>query len=554
MIGVIAKTEDQTVISEFFELFKTPWEPHVAGRQYDVVLTTNGECFEGIAAKLILQYSGDTLDSDSVNGFEITSRASGSSLSYKDNQIPVFGELIRFKSPEPGVPLDEVDPAAIVRRQLESSRLVVRVGYNLFDEIRTLLTTGQPAAEASIPTVELHIAFLRDLIVSNCIQLIEIPPVPDGYRFIVCLTHDVDHPSILNHKLDHTMFGFLHRAALGSLVSWVRGRIALRTMLRNWLAVLKLPFVYIGIAKDFWSGFEDRYFHVEKAIPSTFFVIPFKNRSGKDIDGPAPAFRASGYAAREIKGAIERIVARGCEVGLHGIDAWCDCASAREEIGELQRLAKTANLGVRMHWLYYGEESASILDEAGAVFDSSIGYRETVGYRTGTTQAYKPFKATHLLELPMHVMDTALFYPSYMNLTQDQAKVRVRSMVDNLDQFGGCITMNWHDRSLAPERLWDECYIELLEDMRARGAWFATASQATDWFRMRRSATIEQGRVKVGMMTDRSTESLGALPGLQLRIHEADERNRIDFRKIETGSSIAVARRSETQEPARISR
>ena len=68
------------------------------------------------------------------------------------------------------------------------------------------------------PTLDLHIAVLRDLIVASGAPLVEIPPVPEGYRFIACLTHDVDHPSIRQHRFDHTMFGFLYRAVVHSLV------------------------------------------------------------------------------------------------------------------------------------------------------------------------------------------------------------------------------------------------------------------------------------------------------------------------------------------------
>ena len=53
---------------------------------------------------------------------------------------------------------------------------------------------------------------------------------------------------------------------------------------------------------------------------------------------------------------------------------------------------------------------------AGATYDSTIGYNETVGYRAGTTQVYKPLEMTRLLELPLHVMDTAMFYPAYRAL------------------------------------------------------------------------------------------------------------------------------------------
>ena len=42
MIGVLARPTDLESAHEFFELFKTPWEPAVAGQKYRVVLSTAG--------------------------------------------------------------------------------------------------------------------------------------------------------------------------------------------------------------------------------------------------------------------------------------------------------------------------------------------------------------------------------------------------------------------------------------------------------------------------------------------------------------------------------
>ncbi len=61
MIGVIANPAEHLVIREFFELFKTPWEFYRDGRQYDVLLTTNGEITNSDAAKLVLVYAGQTI-------------------------------------------------------------------------------------------------------------------------------------------------------------------------------------------------------------------------------------------------------------------------------------------------------------------------------------------------------------------------------------------------------------------------------------------------------------------------------------------------------------
>ena len=87
---------------------------------------------------------------------------------------------------------------------------------------------------------------------------------------------------------------------------------------------------------------------------------------------------------------IARLGAAGCEVALHGIDAWIDSSKGREELDEIRRLTRDSGIGVRMHWLYYDRNRPRTLESAGATYDSTVGYNETVGYRAGTTQAYQP--------------------------------------------------------------------------------------------------------------------------------------------------------------------
>src|SRR4029077_5024773 len=124
--------------------------------------------------------------------------------------------------------------------------------------------------------------------------------------------------------------------------------------------------------------------------PSTFFVIPYRDYPGRRADGWAPAFRASPYAARDIVDIIRKLIRHGQEVGLHGIDAWLESSKGTEELAEIQRLTGASETGVRMHWLYFNQQSPAVLDKAGLAYDSSIGYNETVGYRAGTTQAFRP--------------------------------------------------------------------------------------------------------------------------------------------------------------------
>jgi hypothetical protein len=176
---------------------------------------------------------------------------------------------------------------------------------------------------------------------------------------------------------------------------------------------------------------------------------------------------------------------------------------------------------VRMHWLFFSEQSPVTLEKAGFSYDSTVGYNEAVGYRAGTAQAFKPLEVERMLELPMHIMDTAMFYPAYMNLSPKRARTVVDDLVKNASRFNGVLTVNWHDRSIAPERLWDDFYIDLLDDLKKKGAWFATAAETVSWFRKRRSAVIEsvvrdgpaiRAKVSVNQNNDN-------LPGLRVRVH-----------------------------------
>jgi hypothetical protein len=521
MIGVLASEAEHPVVREFFELFKTPWEFYRGDSQYEVLICSDLR-LPNNSAKLVLVYGAEQQSFDQQKGIELHSERSNTVLSYKGSRIPIYGSCLTFESTGLQTLLHESTQRAAALEIASNEQKFVRIGFDLFQEIRHLLTRGQPLAQACIPALELHITVVRDLILSCGIALFEIPPVPAGFSFIVCLTHDVDHPGIKNHKFDHTMFGFLYRAFIASLIDLCRGRKSLKHVAINWMAAFSLPLVHLGLAKDFWIQF-DRYVDIEKGLASTFFVLPHKADPGQGKDGPAPSKRAARYDVSEIADQIDRLLSARCEIGLHGIDAWRDETKGRAELEQIQRVTGVAELGVRMHWLFFDEQSPAILEKVGFSYDSTIGYNETVGYRAGTTQAFKPLGVERILELPMHVMDTALFYPAYLNLSPKEARAVVAPLIENAARFGGVLTVNWHDRSIAPERLWDDVYVRVLEDLKGRQAWFATANQAVSWFRKRRAAMIESATFAGDAASAKLSLSQNDddLPGLKVRLYKA---------------------------------
>jgi hypothetical protein len=516
MIGVVTNGAEHSTVVEFFELFKTPWEFWRPGTRYDVILCSNSMVPEN-DARLLLVYGAQRQPFEKYRSIKTSCAPGHNFILFRGERIPIYGSCLL---------LEAVGNEVLVHKGTNSvpsgTQTVVRLGFDLFEEVHHLITNGQPPELAGIPTLELHISLLRELIVSLGVTLVEIPPVPAGHRFIVSLTHDVDHPRVRYHKCDHTMFGFLYRALIGSVLDFCRGRRSLQQVATNWKAALSLPLVFAGIVKDFWNQL-DQYLELEKDLASTFFIIPTEGNPGVDSGGRTRAKRASRYSLADIADDLKKLLSANREIAVHGIDAWCDSAKGRSECERVQKITGTVETGVRMHWLYFDSRAPSTLEKAGFSYDSTVGYNETIGYRAGTTQVFKHVAVDHLLELPLHIMDTALFYPSYMNLSNERARAAILPLIENVTRFGGVLTINWHDRSLGPERLWGDAYLALLRDLRARMPWFATASQTVSWFRKRRTAsfvriTRDDNTVRVRTASDSAADDL---PPLTLRVYHS---------------------------------
>jgi len=488
MLGVAADAVDLPIVREFFELFKTPWEPAVPGKNYQVVLGTGGY-IRHLKADVFLLYGTKEEILDRKAGFA-AEPVSGPVVAESDDvKLPIYGRAVTFPGRNGSWRIAE---KAIQCEYTVGARIVKRVGYDLFEEIRHLLTTGQPIDHASSPTLELHIALLRELLLESGLDVLEIPPRPRGYDFTCCLTHDVDFFGIRRHRFDRTLAGFLARASFGTVVDLLQGRRSLADAFRNWSAVAKLPFVMLGLSRDFWNPFRD-YGAADRRLKSTFFLVPFKGRPGISPSGKVESSRAVDYQASDVAAGAKAVAEDGNEIAVHGIDAWRDADAGKREMRELTTLTGRATAGVRMHWLYFSTDSPRTLEAAGFAYDSTWGYNETVGYRAGTSQAFRLPGTESLMELPLSIMDSALLFRGRMHLRKRQALKRCLQILENARRFGGTVVINWHDRSLAPERLWGAVYEALIGAVSESGAvWFATAQEATDWFRWRRAISFAE--------------------------------------------------------------
>ncbi len=473
-------------------------------------------------------YGSERTSWDDANGIKLGFQKVSPILQYENWEFPIYGTVSTFQKESKSLLRMKRTTEPVGIEVDAGNKIILRIGLNLFEEISFLLSSGQPTKFAGVPTLEIHISMLRNWILAAGTPVVEICPAPWGYDFLACLTHDVDFVGLRNHRLDHTVLGFVYRASFGSFIELLRHRISWYELLRNWQAVLLLPFVYLGIADDFWVQFQ-RYMEIEKGLGSTFFFLPFKKMAGTMGVEKAPKKRAGKYDLEGVKKDIEVLISRGCEVGLHGIDAWQDADKARQELAQISSVIGESNIGVRIHWLYFNERSAATLDSAGAFYDSTIGYNDAVGYRTGTTQVFRPLGAQKLLELPLNMQDTAIFYPNRMGLRKKEAFKLCKELIRATKEFGGVLVINWHHRSLAPDRLWEDFYFALLEELKANNVYFGTAKQVITWFGDRRRLTFVDvehngNRICVRLANNRNTTKLL----FKLRAHMPESRKSVD--------------------------
>ncbi len=505
MIGVYANLDRKETVSEFFELFKTPWEFALPDKKYEVAIVS-AENFSNIDAEIVFNYA---------------TRKSGEvpiqTISDGRNRLPVYTGLEQVVSEESQILLIDSEEKAVATTNISNGKKTVRVGFNLFDEVEFLLTEGQPVQFALSPTLDYHIEFIKNQIINHGLQLVEIPPIPHGFKFTVCLSHDVDHPRLNLYGFDHTLAGFFFRASIGSITRFVTGRISLRGLVKNCFSLIRYPFSKLGLGSDLWDTFGE-YVKIEANANSTFFIIPFRNRPGKNPQGKVNSIRASKYGFRDVEDKVQEIFRSGKEIAVHGIDSWLDPTSGESEKDELKEFRHQSETGVRMHWLYYNKESPQVLEKAGFTYDSTFGYNQTPGYRAGTSQAFKALGTESLIEIPLHIMDTSLFYPSHLHLSDRQAKKFVDRISGHALKNGGIITVNWHDRSIVAERQWDGLYRRMISEWSQQDAWFPCMADAASWFRKRRAYRFGANGEIIG---DSSLEH-SDLPDLVCRTHNMD--------------------------------
>jgi len=269
---------------------------------------------------------------------------------------------------------------------------------------------------------------------------------PDGYKFAVCLTHDID-----NLKPPRL------------------GRVPVPYYLRKPLITCSKKF------KAAWDLEKIIDLETEYNAKSSFFFLALEYGD-----------ESFNYRIDELKIEIDHIKRRGWDIGLHGgHNASIDAGSLKREKKRLLSIVDNKIAGYRGHYLKLRKPTTwKMLVNEEFEYDTTFGYPNRVGFRNGLCYPFRPFDALKneyidIIEIPLALMDATLF--SSMNLNINESWIEAKKVIDNAIECEGVVTILWHNTNA-----WDKnltFYRKILLYVNKAGGWLTSGAEINAWWK-----------------------------------------------------------------------
>lgn len=279
------------------------------------------------------------------------------------------------------------------------------------------------------------------------------------HEFRINVSHDVDRPSL---------YGFQPWSAILRMMA---GHLLKR---RDLKAFFLAPWIKLTTrrklhASDPFNTF-DWLMDVSEAngLKSAFYFIcgctNAKYDADYDINHPA------------IRYLIRKISQRGHEVGIHpSYETFRDFEQLKREFDVLIKVAESEGVaqkawGGRMHYLRWKQpQTLRAWSRAGLTYDSTLGYPDQPGFRSGTSHEYFAFDPIRGEALPVKVRPLVMMESSVIDERKQGHEVRhaLQSRILELKMrcflVEGNFSLLWHNSSLNFD-LSRSVYKEALED------------------------------------------------------------------------------------------
>lgn len=279
---------------------------------------------------------------------------------------------------------------------------------------------------------------------------------PNGKKFAVCLTHDIDQ---LNYTMGETV------------------ESALRSLRHGRLGEASKAFERKTNKKKNPRCNFDEIMEMEKKYnaKSSFYIMAFED---KDLD--------FNYDVNELSDQLNKIINMGWEVGLHGghqafinLDALCN------QKKKLEKVIGRVVIGYRNHYMRFKTPTTwELLKDAGFKYDTTFGYHDCVGFRNGMCHPFKPFNLTtnskiDIIEIPLVIMDCTLW--DYMKLNMESSWAITKQLIDTVQKYSGVITILWHNTNMMAKN--HDLYEKILHYCYDKNAWMTSGEEIADHFR-----------------------------------------------------------------------
>jgi peptidoglycan/xylan/chitin deacetylase (PgdA/CDA1 family) len=282
------------------------------------------------------------------------------------------------------------------------------------------------------------------------------PEYPDGKRFAVCLTHDID---VIKQRYVSCM--------AESIKSTLKGNY------RD-----SVQYTLCGLNKKkhpFWNFKEIMKVEEKYDAKSSFYFLALK-----------PGEKDYNYDLKEVTREMKEISDSGWEVGLHGgHGSYNNIEQMVQEKKLLEEILEKEVIGYRNHYLRFKiPDTWELLSKAGFKYDTTFGYADCVGFRNGMCHPFKPFNLNtgeqiDILEIPLTIMDCTLLR-DYMRLDFEKAWELTKQLIDKVEQYRGVITILWHNSYMSGYYL--KFYEKLLKYCSDKNAWITSGAEICNWW------------------------------------------------------------------------
>lgn len=196
--------------------------------------------------------------------------------------------------------------------------------------------------------------------------------------------------------------------------------------------------------------------------------------------------RDPNYRAEQIAAQLSAATKREFSIGLHGsYGSVVDGGSLKDEARRIGECVGEKMLGSRQHWLRFDDHAKlyASLENAGMIYDSSLGFSETCGFRNGANFAFPPYdfakeKPCEFLEIPLVIMDGSLEQASRRGKKPPQELAS--EILEQSRKWGwGGISLLWHNpmEAIQVSREVNEVFWNCARKRKAYGEQWMSADQ-----------------------------------------------------------------------------